>query len=202
MQEVKETALIEPGRRDRKRAETHARIQAAALELFLRQGFEATTLDQIAEAADVSRRSLFHYFASKEEMVLSAKADIAPLIRDAVAARPADEPLLAMAEQALIDMARHFQTPEAKAIARLIHDTPALAAWDAAKHDALERLLAEALAARKGLPLDDAELRVTALAAVAILRHATEAWLASDDRRGPEVFGKAAFQALRRVAAN
>ena len=105
-----------------------------------------------------------------------------------------------MAENALTEMARHFQTPEAKAVARLIHDTPALAAWDAAKHDALERLLAEALAARKGLSPHDEAVRITALASIAILRHATEAWLASDDRRGPEVFGQAAFKALRSVA--
>lgn len=171
------------------------------MELFLRRGFDATTLDEIAEAADVSKRSLFHYFASKEEMVLSAKADIGPLIAEAVAARPADEPLLTMAEQALTEMARHFQTVEAKALARLIHDTPALAAWDAAKHDALERLLGESLARRAGRPADDAEARVVAAAAVAILRLATEAWLASDGPEGPEVWGRRAFTLLRRAAA-
>ena len=58
------------GLRERKRADTHARVHSAAMELFSRKGFEATTLDDIASAAGVSRRSLFHYFASKEDIVL------------------------------------------------------------------------------------------------------------------------------------
>ncbi len=53
---------IPAGLRERKRTETHARIQAEAIRLFLERGFETTTLDDIAEAAGVSRRSLFHYF--------------------------------------------------------------------------------------------------------------------------------------------
>lgn len=65
-------------------AETHARIQAEAIRLFLERGFETTTLDDIAEAADVSRRSLFHYFESKEEIVLSARADFPNIIAEAI----------------------------------------------------------------------------------------------------------------------
>ena len=59
------------GLRDRKRANTHARIQAEGLRLFLERGFEATTLDEVAEAAEVSRRTLLNYFGSKEEIVFS-----------------------------------------------------------------------------------------------------------------------------------
>jgi len=193
--------VIDPGLRARKRADTHARIHAAALALFGRQGFEATTLDEIATAAGVSRRSLFHYFRSKEDIVLSTKAGIAELIEAAVARRPADEPLLAMAEHALTDMATDFQGPEARALARLIHDTPALRTGDHAKHEMLERRLAAALASRKHLPPDDLQARVVATTAIGVLRMATEAWLASDDDHGPEVHGKAAFMALRKAAS-
>lgn len=200
MQEV-QSGDVETGLRARKRADTHARIHAAAMVLFGRQGFEATTLDEIASAAGVSRRSLFHYFGSKEDIVLSTKAGLGELIEAAVARRPADEPLLAMAEHALTDMARDFQGPEARALARLIHDTPALRVGDHAKHEALERRLAEALASRKGLAPDDLQARVVATTAIGVLRMATEAWLAADDTRGPEVHGKAAFMALRRASA-
>ncbi|ADL02020.1 TetR/AcrR family transcriptional regulator [Brevundimonas subvibrioides] len=188
------------GLRERKRADTHARVHAAAMELFGRKGFEATTLDDIASSAGVSRRSLFHYFASKEDIVLSTKAGLGDLIEAAVARRPADEPLLTMAENALTDMAADFQGPGPRALARLIHDTPALRAGDQAKYEALEGRLALAMATRKDLPADDLQARVVATTAIGVLRMATETWLASDDDRGPEVHGKAAFAALRQAA--
>jgi AcrR family transcriptional regulator len=200
MQEV-QTTTAQPGLRERKRADTHARIHQAALALFARQGFETTTLDDIATAAGVSRRSLFHYFGSKEDIVLSTKAGLAELIEAAIARRPADEPLLEMAEHALTDVAQDFQGPEARALARLIHDTPALRAGDHAKYEAIEQRMAAAMAARKGLPADDLQARVVATTAVGVLRMASETWLAADDARGPEVHGKAAFMALRRAAA-
>ncbi|CAL1692457.1 Putative mycofactocin biosynthesis transcriptional regulator MftR [Brevundimonas subvibrioides] len=188
------------GLRERKRADTHARVHAAAMELFGRKGFEATTLDDIASSAGVSRRSLFHYFASKEDIVLSTKAGLGDLIEAAVARRPADEPLLTMAENALTDMAADFQGPGPRALARLIHDTPALRAGDQAKYEALEGRLALAMATRKHLSPDDLQARVVATTAIGVLRMATETWLASDDDRGPEVHGKAAFAALRQAA--
>ena len=188
------------GLRERKRADTHARVHSAAMELFSRKGFEATTLDDIAIAAGVSRRSLFHYFASKEDIVLSTKAGLGDLIEAAVARRPADEPLLTMAENALTDMASDFQGPGPRALARLIHDTPALRSGDQARYEALERRLAEAMACRKGLAPDDLHARVVAVTAIGVLRMATGTWLASDDDVGPEVHGKAAFMALRQAA--
>lgn len=200
MQEV-QVEDPENGLRARKRADTHARIHQAALALFARQGFEATTLDDIARGAGVSRRTLFHYFGSKEDIVLSTKAGLAELIEAAILRRPADEPLLAMAEHALTDIAQDFQGPEARALARLIHDTPALRAGDHAKYEAIEQRMAAAMAARKGLSADDLQARVVATAAVGVLRMATETWLAADDDRGPEIHGKAAFLALRRAAA-
>jgi AcrR family transcriptional regulator len=178
--------------------ETHARIQAEGMRLFLERGFEATTLDDIASAADVSRRTLFHYFASKEEIVFSTKADFPDLLAEAVARRPADEPLLDMVEGALLDMAARYHFAQAREFARLIHDTPALSAGDQAKYEKVERVLAKALADRKGLPESDVACRVTAATAIGILKLSTDAWLAGDDA-GPDIFGRTAFAALRTV---
>ncbi|MDO9609845.1 MAG: TetR family transcriptional regulator [Brevundimonas sp.] len=200
MQEVQDDISVEPGLRERKRIETHARIQAEGIRLFLQNGFEATTLDEVAAAADVSRRTLLNYFGSKEEIVFSIKADFPQRIADAVAARPAQEPLLDMVEGALADVAARFQTPEILALTRLIHDTPSLQAGDHAKYERMERLLAHALAARKGMAPDDVACRVVAGAAVSIMKLAAEAWLARPDGE-PEQFGREAFAALRRVAA-
>src|ERR1700736_2951628 len=63
------------GRRDRNKLRTRARLSGAALELFATQGYDATTIDQITEAADVSLRTFFRYFDSKED-VLFPRGDI------------------------------------------------------------------------------------------------------------------------------
>jgi AcrR family transcriptional regulator len=200
MQDVQEIDLTIPtGLRGRKRAQTRARIQAEAMRLFLERGFDATTLDDIAAAAEVSRRSLFHYFASKEEIVFSTKADFPAMIAEAIARRPAGEPLLDMVENALLELAERHLSPQMRDLTRLIHDTPALKAGDQAKFELVERVLARALADRKGLPETDIACRVTAATAIGILKLSTQAWLAGDDA-GPDTFGRAAFAALRQVA--
>src|SRR3546814_17814226 len=93
MQEVQDNKpLPSAGLRERKRADTHARIQAEAMRLFIERGFEATTLDDIAEAAFLSRRTMFHYFESKEELVLSHTAEFPAALAEAVSPRRAAGP--------------------------------------------------------------------------------------------------------------
>ncbi len=199
MQEVQSTRILKSlGLRGRKRVATHARIQADAMRLFFEHGFDATTLDEIATAADVSRRTLFHYFSSKEEIVFSAKADFPSILVEAVRRRPIDEPLLDMVENSLRDLAIHYQSAEARDLARLIHNTPALHAGDQAKYEKVERVLAGALADRKNLPATDITCCVTAAVAIGILKLSTEAWLTRDDV-GIDVAGKTAFTALRNI---
>jgi AcrR family transcriptional regulator len=200
MQEVQDNnSSVEPGLRERKRAETHARIQAEGVRLFLERGFEATTLDEVAAAADVSRRTLLNYFGSKEEIILSTKAEFPQLIADAVVARPADEPLLDMVENAFADLAQRYRSDELRAVAALICSTPSLQSGDQAKYERIERLLAQTLATHKGLPEGDITCRVVAGAAVSIMKLSTAAWL-NNPAQEPEVFGREAFAALRRVA--
>jgi AcrR family transcriptional regulator len=66
--------VLEPSRRERKKDETRERIAAVALRLFVEQGFDRTTVDQIAEAADVAKGTFFNYFPRKEAL-LAALAD-------------------------------------------------------------------------------------------------------------------------------
>ena len=197
MQAVQDKESSTPvGLRARKRAEIHARIQAEAIRLFVEHGFEATTLDDIAAAAEVSRRSLFHYFRSKEEIVFSTKAAFPSLMAEAIGRRAQDEPLLDMVENALIDMATRYESVQTRNLARLIRDTPALSAGDHAKYEQVERVLAKALADRKGLPATDMACRVTAATAIGILKLGVEAWL-TEMHAGADVYFKSAFTALR-----
>ncbi len=71
MAETKQTSTAE-GRRERKRRQTRERIEQAAMTLFLERGFDATTIEEITDSANVSKRSFFDYFPSKEEVVFAS----------------------------------------------------------------------------------------------------------------------------------
>src|SRR3546814_13828748 len=147
------------------------------MRLFIERGFEATTLDDIAEAAFLSRRTLFHYFESKEEIVLSHTAEFPDAIAEAVAHRAADVPLLDMAEGALVEMITRYQSPKLRELARLIRDKPDLSAGDQAKCEKVERALAKAIASRKDLPEGDISCGVAAATAIVMLELMRTAWV-------------------------
>ena len=84
--------MTETGLRERKKARTRADLQRHALRLFRDRGYAATTVDDIAAAAEVSRSTFFRYFPSKEDVVLFD--DVDPLMAVAFAEQPADTPLL------------------------------------------------------------------------------------------------------------
>jgi AcrR family transcriptional regulator len=158
------------GLRERKRRETRERIAQAGLALFLERGFDATTVDDIAAAADVSKRSFFDYFPAKEDVVAAWQDQFAVTLAAAVAARPAGEVLARVAEEALTASITQTVTPQAMAIGQLIQDTPALSARDQVKYAKLERILADALAARAAPGTDPLRIRLLAMVAIGGLR--------------------------------
>jgi AcrR family transcriptional regulator len=81
-----------PGLRERKKLQTRAAIVDAALDLFERKGFEATTVEDIAAAADVSPRTFFRYFESKQDVVMVKNQEEGEGLAVALTQRPPDEP--------------------------------------------------------------------------------------------------------------
>jgi len=169
--------------RQRKRARTRAALIAAALELFERQGYEATTIDEIAAVADVSPRTFFRYFATKEEVALGD--DVGPEIISLLAARPADEPILESVRYVVADSLSLVSVEDRDALLarlRIVYRTPSLRARRWEYQLEMGRISGAILAARRGLPSDDLGSRVTAAAVFTAIEVAIDDWQQHEGR--------------------
>jgi AcrR family transcriptional regulator len=101
------------GRRERKKLRTRALIQKEALRLFLEKGFEATTIREIAEAADIATSTFFNYFPTKEDVVL--QDDLDPVLLEALSMEPAGLHPIAVLRKALHHVFAHL-TPDQNTI--------------------------------------------------------------------------------------
>jgi AcrR family transcriptional regulator len=187
------------GLRERKRQQTRERLTKVAMELFLKRGFEETTLDDIAAAAEISRRSFFHHFASKEDLVLAWQDASTDFLVASITARPADEPMLLAAENALLSMAQQLESSEAIAIARLKHGTPSLRARDHVKYEKMERAIAAALGDRATGPSGPLQARLVAMITTGAMRIGGEIWLAQDAGERPEKLIRRTFAEIRAI---
>lgn len=174
-------------RRERHAVRTRQQIVDAALALFLEQGFEATTVDEIAARADVSPRTFFRYFPTKEALLFHDLDDRLAAVQQRIEARPADEAPAETLVEVLCEMVEAIEsTPEERALTvRMIHERPALRAYQRstiAEH--AEREVTAALAVRAGLPSDDLGLRAMVTATAACLDLALRVWT-DDGARGP-----------------
>ena len=188
-----------PGLRQRKLQETRERLTRGAMALFLERGFEATTIDDIAASADVSRRSFFHYFASKEDVVAAWQEGAASALVAEIVARPAGESMLTAAENAIAAALKRIDPAEAAAMSRLKRDNPALQARDQLKYEKLERALAKGLAQRARTKADRLKARLVAMIATGAMRVGGESWIGEGAREKPDVFVKRTFDAIRAI---
>jgi AcrR family transcriptional regulator len=160
--------MTEPsGLRERKRAKTRARLAAAALDCFERKGFEESTVAEIAEAADLSPRTLFRYFASKEDLVFAPAGDYQSVLRTALRERPISEPPLEALKQALLAFADHLERHKREVVRgrRVIASSPTLQKREAEESKAWTQALAREVAAREGAPeATERHLNLTLLA--------------------------------------
>jgi AcrR family transcriptional regulator len=162
-----------PGLRERKKIQTRQAIRRAAYRLFAEQGYDATPVDRIAEAADVSPSTVFRYFPTKEDIVLTDEYDaaMAAALRD----RPLDEPPVSSLRRVLIDMAKQLTGDEREEMLTrlgLIRRVPALRARMGEGMAQTGILLGEALAERSGRSPEDFEVRVLVGAVLGALQEA------------------------------
>ncbi|MFJ9126159.1 TetR family transcriptional regulator [Streptomyces sp. NPDC102340] len=190
------------GLRERTRRAVQAEIVAAAMRLFLERGFEATSMDQIATEVGMSRRSLFRYFGTKEDIVLGDHAAHGQVLRAALEERPADEPPWHALRAALVALLRSlpYDSEDFLKITGMLHASPALRARRGEKQQQWTELLVPDIAARLG-DADDPRIRLRAHALVACAVTcsdvALEAWVDSGGAVGVEDAFDEAVAAVR-----
>lgn len=168
------------GLRERKKAKTRAAIQEQALRLFRRHGYAATTVEKIAEAADVSQSTFFRYFPTKEDLLLYDRYD-APMLA-AFAAQPPELSVVEALRRAIAEVLGALPDDEAALESergRLIMSVPELRARLLDQIAGTVGTLSEAVAARVGPDADAFAVQtfvgaVIGVAIAAMLHHAEE----------------------------
>ncbi len=171
----------EPDWRQRKKTATRDRIRASALRLFREQGYDTTTVEQIAAAAGVSHMTFFRYFPAKEDVVLSDDYD--PLIASAIAQTPATWPVIRRVRTVLAEGLRLIYDTDRDTLlaqVKLIVATPALRDRLWADQIATQQLILQALSAGQNDQRPSFQTRVTVAACLAAASTAILTWVESD----------------------
>jgi AcrR family transcriptional regulator len=148
------------GLRERKKARTRTAIQDAALRLYLEHGYEATTIEQIAEAAEVSPSTFFRYFPTKPETVLYDRYD--PILLESFVHQPAELTPLAAIRAAMRDVLDHLDPADLELEQtrwKLVARVPELRAAVTERMIPMAGMLADAVAKRVGREPDDFAIR-------------------------------------------
>lgn len=162
------------GWREQKRRETHRRVWERALTLFATNGYEATTLDAIAEASSISKRTFFHYFKSKEDILGAWQEGLPDVLHAAIIAEPEGLTPFEILRNVLLNMSAPFDGAQAVLINRIVSSSEHLRAGSLAKHVRLEETAVEALTERWPQPERYRALQVVVMAAIGVLRLAVD----------------------------
>ena len=169
------------GLRERKRRDTSARIVKVGLKLFVKHGYEATTLDAIAQAAGISRRTFFYYFKSKEDILLTAHdSGFRQALRPAMLDESPDQAPIDAVQKCLIKLASRYETKESVVFDRLMQSTEALRARKEAGFVETEQILLQAMCELWPSPARRDGLRLVAMVAMGTLRLTLEKWKEND----------------------
>lgn len=171
--------------RERKKLKTRTAIRDATYRLIKEQGYEATTVEQIAEEAEVSPSTVFRYFPTKEDIIITDEYDV--LVEDLLRSRPADEPVLESVRWAIrqsmamqVADTPEYAQEEMKLRTGLMVSVPAVRSRAMESMSVTGRLLCRVLADRTGRDPDDLEVRVYAMGLMSALLEAVLYWAERD----------------------
>jgi mycofactocin system transcriptional regulator len=174
-------AGLAPVQAGRRKVTSRAELEQVAFDLFDRYGFEQTTVDDIATAAGIGRRTFFRYFGSKNDVPWGDFDGELARMRLQLAVIPAEEPLMDAIRQAIVDFNR--LPPDQVAAHRrrmtFILGVPALQAHSTLRFAAWRRVIADFAAQRTGQASDALMPRAIAHAMLGVAVAAYEQWLAS-----------------------
>ena len=187
------------GRRGRPPGTSARELELISLRLFTQDGFEDTTVERIAAAAGVSRRTFFRYFESKADVLWHAFDGEVRALREAFAAVPPQVPMMVAIRQVVVGVNRYRpeDVPELRVRMSLISSVPALQASAAHHYDAWELAVSEFAAARLGQPADSLYPMAIGRATLAVCRAAYDRWIDRADVNLTSYLD----QALRALAA-
>ena len=172
------------GLRERKKAQTRRALTAAAIRLSIERGSpDRVTVEEISEAADVSPRTFFNYFSSKEDAVLGVDPERRTELRAELELRPAEEAPVEALRAALLSTAEGIDENAELWAQRLqlVREHPTLSAGYVASFADFERGMVEAMAARLGLDADaDLYPAIVVATALTIMRVTVKHWQATD----------------------
>ncbi|GAB7104082.1 TetR family transcriptional regulator [Streptomyces phaeofaciens JCM 4814] len=171
------------GLRERKKIKTREAIRTATYALIKEQGYDATTIDQIAERAEVSPSTVFRYFPTKEDIVLTDEYD--PILLEELRSRPADEPWTDSIRYVMREAVRTGVEEDAE-VARLrthlMVQVPAVRSRMMQSMSVTGRMLCTAIAERTGSDPDSLEVRVYAMSLIGGLMETSLYWAENDHR--------------------
>jgi AcrR family transcriptional regulator len=179
------TLTLEPppsGLAARKKERTRRQLAEAAAELFYARGYAATTVDDIVAAVDVSPRTFFRYFPTKEDLVVALGTTSLDLFLSALRNRPVDESLQVAVRAAIVDsLASGWEdTAKVRSFLNLLGETPALRARWLEEAYSIRDQMAEVIAVRTGTNATDLRNLITAGAITLTINTALQAWADQD----------------------
>ena len=189
------------GLRERKRRETHMRIQEAARTLFVARGYDATKLEDIADAANLSRRTLFHYFKSKDDILMSMAGGMGEALVQGLNAQPPGKSPLATMMNAMKDIAAAQPHDELLIFDKVMRSSEAVLARKRANYILSEEVLFEAMQLRWPDPAMREELRLAANMVLSVVRLSLEQFNREEGRTSLVELMNKLFALMERILA-
>jgi AcrR family transcriptional regulator len=188
--------VAEQSLRSRKQARTRRELEAAALALFEAKGYEETTVEEIAAAVEVSPRTFFRYFGSKEDVLFGYEEDQVAELRRMIRDCPTAATDLSALEEVLLTFANYLAEERQPLLirAKLVAQNPRLGERSLRVLRSWELTLADELALQAGMEAPDLSLLVLAASSMAAINVAARVWQGSGGKGSLVTVAKRALE--------